>query len=79
MNIESPVKLELTLNISINGSEFFCPKKEMTIDDILKHLNIDENRVAVALNESYVPRVQRAKKFLNEGDRLEILSPMVGG
>lgn len=79
MNIEHPSRIESPLTIVINGSHFNFPNQEMTIEDILKYLKIDGDRVAVALNEAHVSKAQRALRVLLEGDRLEILSPMVGG
>jgi sulfur carrier protein len=35
--------------------------------------------VAVAVNETFVPRGRYAQTELNEGDQLELVAPMAGG
>jgi sulfur carrier protein len=36
-------------------------------------------RVAIAVNEGFVPASLRVAHMLNEGDRVEVLAPMQGG
>ena len=35
--------------------------------------------IAVAVNTQFVPKTQYAQQTLNEGDRVEIISPVTGG
>ncbi|NVO55970.1 sulfur carrier protein ThiS [Rhodobacteraceae bacterium B1Z28] len=49
-----------------------------TLSDLLAECGFS-GRVATAVNEDFVPSSLRVGRALNEGDRVEILSPMQGG
>ncbi|WP_037314612.1 sulfur carrier protein ThiS [Ruegeria halocynthiae] len=49
-----------------------------TLTDLLAECGFT-GRVATAVNEEFVPSSLRSGCTLNEGDRVEILSPMQGG
>jgi sulfur carrier protein len=66
------------MNIVINGAA--QPADEgLTIAALLREQGYDQARVAVALNEEFVPRPQYDARALRDGDRLEIVKPMQGG
>jgi len=67
------------LQISVNGKREVFDETVATLDDLLNYLQIDGMRVAVAVNEACVPKGLRSQQTLNDGDRVEILAPMVGG
>jgi thiamine biosynthesis protein ThiS len=48
------------------------------VADVLNHLNIARERVAVVVNEQVVRRANLESTPLNEGDVIEIIT-MVGG
>ncbi|TIQ34822.1 MAG: sulfur carrier protein ThiS [Mesorhizobium sp.] len=50
-----------------------------TLAALLKELDYEGGWLATALNGDVVPAAERAKLRVNEGDRIEILSPMQGG
>ncbi len=49
-----------------------------TIIKLLEVLDIDQRRVAVAINGEVVPRTEHENTDLNDGDQVEIVR-MVGG
>ncbi|MBS1302255.1 sulfur carrier protein ThiS [Loktanella sp. SALINAS62] len=50
-----------------------------TLADALTELGWGEARVATALNGAFVAKGARGGTDLNDGDRLEVLTPMQGG
>ena len=65
------------MEISVNAE----PRKveNTALSDVLAELGFASPSIATAVNGSFVPRTERETTTLNQGDRLEILSPMKGG
>lgn len=70
--------MERLVKLTINGEE-----KEyinhLTIQELLKDLNIDSKRVAVELNSNIIPRYEMSKRGLKDGDKIEIVTFVGGG
>ena len=49
-----------------------------TLSDLLAECGFS-GRVATAVNEDFVPSSLRISHALNDGDRIEVVSPMQGG
>lgn len=65
------------MNLIINGERQFL--KAGTLADLLVALEYEGDWLATAVNGDLVHREDRADARLQEGDRIEILSPMQGG
>ncbi|MCU4181990.1 sulfur carrier protein ThiS [Bosea sp. BH3] len=50
-----------------------------TLAEALAELGFSGRIVATALNGDFVPARKRAETPLNDGDRIEVVSPMQGG
>lgn len=66
------------MQLVINGNERPVPDG-LTVADLVEHLGIKSDRVAVELNREIVPRNQWAAVNLGENDRLEIVHFVGGG
>jgi thiamine biosynthesis protein ThiS len=65
------------MKITINGEEqSFAP---ITLAGLVEQLGMKQDRVAVELNRSIVPRSRWAETDLAEGDHLEIVHFVGGG
>jgi sulfur carrier protein len=64
--------------VEVNGE-----KKELehphSLAEAIRHWGYEGARIAVARNDEFVPRGLYATLQLQDGDRLEIVSPMQGG
>lgn len=49
------------------------------LDDALVDLGYEGRKVAVAVNETFVPRGAWAERTLESGDRLDVVAPVQGG
>lgn len=65
------------MKLNING-KLESLDGEHTIASLLHHRGQD-GRVAVAVNEEFVPRAAYGEVALKEGDEVEIVAPMQGG
>ncbi|MCB5160875.1 sulfur carrier protein ThiS [Marinomonas algarum] len=65
------------MNILVNGvsTEVETPH----LDQLLIALGYADSVVATAVNSDFVPVSLRSNTLLNEGDQLEIISPIQGG
>lgn len=66
------------LCIQVNGKEIKLEKK-FSITDLLSFLGYKNHFVAVAVNGECVAKSNFNEVIIKEGDKLEILAPMVGG
>lgn len=65
------------MKITVNGT-----RREVGADSLaalLDEIGYGTDKVATALNESFVPAVARADTPLSPGDRVEIVAPRQGG
>ncbi|MEK9849418.1 MAG: sulfur carrier protein ThiS [Candidatus Puniceispirillum sp.] len=65
------------MKIIINGRS--AEVTATALDRVLIELGYGEARVATAVNGAFVAREMRTKCTLNEGDRLEVVTPRQGG
>ena len=66
------------MTITVNGSERQLDDG-VTVAGLLQHLELGDQRVAVAVNRDVVPRGEHDACVLSEGDRVEIVRAVQGG
>lgn len=66
------------MKILLNGKEEEL-KYGLTVEGLLKKLDLDERLVAVEINESIVKKEDYGGTMLNENDRVEIVHLVGGG
>lgn len=66
------------MKIIINGEQKNIAENS-SISKILNELGYQNSSVAIALNNSFVPKEQLEKTIIQENDSIEILTPMQGG
>ena len=69
---------ESDLKIVVNGKEAEL-QTSRDIQQALVELGYEGAHFAVALNEDFVPRAEYSQTTIQEGDKLEVLSPIRGG
>jgi sulfur carrier protein len=71
----------LTLNLKVNGQLRRLPllTNDQSLRSILSALAVRKELVAIALNDTIVPRAQWGHTLVSEGDRLEIVHFVGGG
>jgi thiamine biosynthesis protein ThiS len=66
------------MRLKINGDEKEFPQLA-TLADLVDHLSMKADRVAVELNRDIVPRASWSATTLKDGDELEIVHFVGGG
>jgi sulfur carrier protein len=71
----------LTLNLTVNGQIRRLPlfTDDQSLGSILSALAVRKELVAIALNDTIVPRAEWGHTLVSEGDRLEIVHFVGGG
>ena len=67
------------MKISINGKLQFFDKKVLTVETLIKEINLGGRRFAIERNGEIIPKSQFNKYTLNDGDKLEIIGAVGGG
>ena len=78
MGNRSPQRQTLQHQIHVNGEPLEV-RPTCTIEALLVLLEMQDRKVAVALNRGIVPRSKYAAVQLSGGDRIEILEAVGGG
>ena len=68
----------MTLQVTVNGARRECPQGA-TIDDLLRHLQLPLDRVAVERNRTIVRKDQRGSTAVEDGDVFEVVTFVGGG
>lgn len=66
------------IKVSINNEKKFMAKG-CTVAQLLNDAAYDSDKVAVAINQAFVPRTDFVSKIVHAGDQIDILSAMQGG
>ncbi len=66
------------MQIKVNGRPLEIAAT-LTVEGLLEQLGYQDHFVAVAVNETCIPRRSYGEHRLGERDTIEILAPMAGG
>lgn len=64
--------------LQVNGSPLEIDEKS-TVADLITKLTLQDQRIALEVNEMIIPRSKYVKFALNEGDICEIIKAVGGG
>jgi sulfur carrier protein len=66
------------MKLLLNGEPREVPDG-LHIAGLLKHLGLNMDGRAVAVNLTFVPKALHARRELKDGDEVEVVAPMQGG
>ena len=66
------------MKVAINGEEREVPD-QLTLADLIQHLSLAPERLAIELNREVIRRADWPKTVLSENDRVEIVHFVGGG
>lgn len=66
------------IRITVNGTSTQV-ERPMTIDELIQHVDVPKNYLAVEVNEDVVPREQHGEYVVADGDRVEVVTLVGGG
>ena len=67
------------MKLSVNGEQKDWPEDVNNLIDILKQLGYEGRSIAIAVNQEFVPKKDYPNTVIQEGDDLEIVTPIQGG
>ena len=67
-----------TIHIELNGAPRACPLGG-TVAQLVEDLGLRPEVVAIEVNQALVPRAERERRTLAEGDRVEVVTLVGGG
>lgn len=73
-----PAVAEVVMRIVLNGEKREVAE-DATLQDVLKENELVQPWLAIAVNQTFVPRARHASTPLAEGDAIEALTPQQGG
>lgn len=66
------------IKISLNN-DAITTEKMNSLSKLLEEKGYQESYFAVAINNIFIPKSKYAETILNEGDAIDIITPMQGG
>jgi len=66
------------MQLTINGKQTEVPDK-INLSQLIEHLSLGEQRIAIEVNEQLAPRSRFAATLLQNSDRVEIVHAIGGG
>jgi sulfur carrier protein len=66
------------ISIRVNNEPRKCDPN-LSLECLLAFWGFESTQIAVAVNESFVPRSRYSDCHLENGDRVEVLAPVQGG
>ena len=66
------------ITITVNGTTTQIDRP-MTIDELIQHVDVPKNYLAVEVNEDVVPRQYHGENLISDGDRVEFVTLVGGG
>ena len=68
----------MTIDISLNGERIACDADTLQALLLARGYKL-ETAFACAINNTFVPRPQWPERMLENGDRIDIVTPITGG
>ena len=66
------------IQVFINGKKKLLEKNK-SLTEVLNHLKITKNGIAIEINSAVVPKSQYVNTFVKDNDRIEIVQFIGGG
>ena len=66
------------MEILVNGDKISLPEYS-SIEDLITHLGLQNQRIAIEINESIIPKSNHTSFLLKDLDKVEIIKAVGGG
>ena len=66
------------MEILVNGDKISLPEYS-SIEDLITHLGFQNQRIAIEINESIIPKSNHTSFLLKDLDKVEIIKAVGGG
>ncbi|MGE4570071.1 MAG: sulfur carrier protein ThiS [Gammaproteobacteria bacterium] len=66
------------MNLLVNGESVKLPD-DANIKDLIEHLGCQDQRIALEVNETIIPKSTHEEFLLSDNDKIEIIKAVGGG
>ena len=66
------------MNIIVNGEKFVFPNS-LNIEELIDYLGFQNQRIALEVNETIIPKSNHSTYTLSNNDRVEVIKAVGGG
>ena len=66
------------MEILVNGEKISLPE-DSNIEDLIVHLGYQNQRIAIEINESIIPKSNHSSFLLTDLDKVEVINAVGGG
>ena len=66
------------MKILVNGEKISLPE-DSSIEDLIMHLGYQNQRIAIEINESIIPKSNHSSFLLQDLDKVEVINAVGGG
>jgi sulfur carrier protein len=66
------------VKILVNGEKISLPE-DSSIEDLIMHLGYQNQRIAIEINESIIPKSNHSSFLLQDLDKVEVINAVGGG
>ena len=67
------------MTVFINDKEISLPRNTILLSDLLQQQNITENGIAVAINQQVISKSKWKTTYINNNDKIIIITATQGG
>lgn len=67
------------MKLKLNGDEYALPDDDWTVAELIEHLGLGAQAVAVEVNRQLVPKRRHDQTDLADGDVVEVVTLVGGG
>jgi thiamine biosynthesis protein ThiS len=67
------------MKLTLNGDDYALPDDDWTVTDLIEHLGLGGQAVAVEVNRQLVPKRRHDQTDLADGDVVEVVTLVGGG
>lgn len=66
------------ISIILNGTSYSL-QEQTTLHDLLNHLGYNKEHIAIAVNNNIIPKAKYLEVWLQENDKVELVTAFQGG
>ena len=66
------------MEILVNGEKILLPK-DSSIENLIEYLGYQNQRIAIEINESIIPKSSHSSFLLKDLDKVEVINAVGGG
>ncbi|TVO33877.1 sulfur carrier protein ThiS [Vibrio algivorus] len=67
------------MQVTVNQQVHFLEKNQYNLIQLLSRLSLNQQGIAIAINQDVIPKTQWTETILNDGDDVSVFTMIAGG